>query len=53
MTAQGKRVDRDTAWCGSLFTDLAPRGPDGLFTPGQLDELIGAVKVVRAHAEAA
>lgn len=34
----------------SPFTDLTPRGPDGLFAAGQLDTLIGALDAVRASA---
>ena len=26
--------------CGSLFTDVTPQGPDGLFTSEQVEELI-------------
>ncbi|MGH7593815.1 MAG: type I restriction-modification enzyme R subunit C-terminal domain-containing protein [Gemmatimonadales bacterium] len=37
----------------SPFTDLTPHGPDGLFTPAQLDELIGVLDAVRATALAA
>lgn len=37
----------------SPFTDLTPRGPDGLFSPKDLDELIRAVEAVRARAIAA
>lgn len=37
----------------SPFTDLTPRGPDGLFSPGDLDELIRTLDAVRAHAVAA
>jgi type I restriction enzyme, R subunit len=37
----------------SPFTDLTPRGPDELFTPVQLDELIRAIEAVRARAVAA
>lgn len=37
----------------SPFTDLTPRGPDALFTPVQLDELMGALEVVRGTAVAA
>jgi len=37
----------------SPFTDLAPRGPDGLFTSAQVDELIGVLDRIRATALAA
>jgi len=37
----------------SPFTDLTPRGPDGLFSPAQIDELILAIEKVRATALAA
>jgi type I restriction enzyme R subunit len=37
----------------SPFTDLTPRGPDGLFTSMQVDELIGILESVRATAQAA
>ena len=37
----------------SPFTDLAPRGPDGLFPPSQVDELVTILKRVRAAAVAA
>jgi EcoEI R protein C-terminal len=34
----------------SPFTDLAPRGPDELFTSAQLDELFGVLDEVRKSA---
>jgi type I restriction enzyme R subunit len=34
----------------SPFTDLTPRGPDGIFTSGQVDELISVLHGVRAMA---
>ncbi|HEU0201970.1 MAG TPA: type I restriction-modification enzyme R subunit C-terminal domain-containing protein [Burkholderiaceae bacterium] len=34
----------------SPFTDLTPRGPDGMFKPEELDELIRALDAVRATA---
>jgi type I restriction enzyme, R subunit len=34
----------------SPFTDLTPRGPDGLFSPTEIDELFGAIETVRKHA---
>lgn len=37
----------------SPFTDLTPRGPDGLFSPVELDELIRTIDAVRARAVAA
>jgi type I restriction enzyme R subunit len=37
----------------SPFTDLAPRGPDGLFTSTQVDELVAVLHQVKAAALAA
>jgi type I restriction enzyme R subunit len=37
----------------SPFTDLTPRGPDGLFSASQVDELIAVLDSVRATAVAA
>ena len=37
----------------SPFTDLSPRGPDALFKPAELDELIRSLEAVRAAALAA
>jgi type I restriction enzyme R subunit len=37
----------------SPFTDLSPHGPDGLFKPEELDELIQALDALRATAVAA
>lgn len=34
-------------------TDITPQGPDGLFKPTELDELIRSLEAVRAAAEAA
>jgi type I restriction enzyme, R subunit len=37
----------------SPFTDLTPRGPDGLFEPTEIDELLRVLQAVRATAIAA
>jgi type I restriction enzyme R subunit len=37
----------------SPFTDLAPRGPDGMFSAAQMEELVRAIDAVRATAVAA
>jgi type I restriction enzyme R subunit len=37
----------------SPFTDLTPRGPDGLFTSVQVDELLAVLDQVRVAALAA
>jgi type I restriction enzyme R subunit len=36
----------------SPFTDLAPRGPDGLFKPAELVELLRALEGARSSAVA-
>ena len=36
----------------SPFTDLTPHGPDGLFEPTELDELLRRIEAVRASAVA-
>ena len=37
----------------SPFTDLTPRGPEGLFSPGAIDELIATLDEIRQAALAA
>jgi len=37
----------------SPFTDLSPHGPDGLFQPREMDDLIRMLESVRATALAA
>jgi type I restriction enzyme R subunit len=37
----------------SPFTDITPRGPDGLFKPAELDDLLIRLAAVRTSAEAA
>jgi type I restriction enzyme, R subunit len=34
----------------SPFTDLTPRGPDGIFSSGEVDELIAILDRIRATA---
>jgi type I restriction enzyme R subunit len=36
----------------SPFTDISPKGPDGLFTSPQIDELVSLLDAVNAHAVA-
>ena len=37
----------------SPFTDVSPRGPDGLFTSAQVDDLVARLRQIRATAVAA
>jgi type I restriction enzyme R subunit len=37
----------------SPFTDITPHGPDALFAPAELDELLRSLELVRASAVAA
>ena len=37
----------------SPFTDIVPHGPEGLFTAGQIDELLKTLETVRVNAVAA
>ena len=46
-------LDAGEAGRERLFTDLTPRGPEGLFNASELDELIRALAAVREKAIAA
>jgi len=37
----------------SPFTDITPRGPDGIFSTAQVDELMGVLESIRSAAVAA
>ncbi len=37
----------------SPFTDVSPRGPEGLFSTGEVDRLVAAAKTVRDQAAVA
>lgn len=50
LTEHG-RVDAGRLY-ESPFTDLNPRGPDALFAPADLEDLIGTLDAVRANAAA-
>ena len=51
LTEQG--VVEPTRLYESPFTDITPRGPDGLFSPTQVEELLRSLEAVRATAMAA
>lgn len=50
LTAQG--VIPASALYDSPFTDLSPRGPDGLFSPGEIHELVSVLDFVHQRAVA-
>ena len=50
LTAQG--VIPTTSLYESPFTDISPLGPDGLFSPGEKDELVSVLDLVHQRAVA-
>lgn len=36
----------------SPFTDINPRGPEGVFSSGEVDTLVSVLKEIRGHAAA-